>query len=105
MTATTRADESRLAGVSGVFTREVALQVEHAFRLWLVGTLKFVAGYDDYVGSPRQDDRYAASAAITYKLTRELHLKSELRREWLRSNVTGVDYNANIVLLGLRLQR
>jgi hypothetical protein len=104
-TATTRADESRLVGVSGVFTREVALQVEHAFRLWLIGTLKFVRGFDDYVGSARQDDRYSASAAITYKLTRELHLKSELRRDWLRSSVSGVDYNANVILLGLRLQR
>ena len=36
LTATTRADESTVVGVSGVFTREVALQVDHAFRRWLI---------------------------------------------------------------------
>ena len=45
------------------------------------------------------------SAAITYKLTRELHLKSEYRREWLRSSVSGANYNADVILFGLRAQR
>ena len=62
----------------GVFTREVALQVDHAFRRWLIATLKFVYGNDDYVGSTRDDNRYSASAAITYKLTRDLRLKSRV---------------------------
>ena len=78
LTAVTRADESRVVGVSGVFTREVALQVDHAFRRWLIATAKVLYGNDDYVGSPRDDNRYSASAAITYKLTRELWLKSEV---------------------------
>ncbi len=43
--------------------------------------------------------------AITYKLTRELQLKSELRRDWLRSNTPGGDYTADVILFGLRLQR
>ncbi len=105
ITAVTRVDESRVFGVSGVFTREVALQVDHAFRRWLIGTLKFVRGFDDYVGSDREDDRYSASAAITYKLTREFHLKSEVRRDWLRSSIPSADYTANVFLVGLRLQR
>jgi hypothetical protein len=42
---------------------------------------------DDYVGSPRDDNRYSASAAITDKLTRELWLKSEYRHDRLRSSV------------------
>ena len=53
----------------------------------------------------RDDNRYSASAAITYKLTRELHLKSEVRRDWLRSSIPSADYAANVFLLGLRLQR
>jgi hypothetical protein len=105
LSANTRADETTVPGVSGVFTREVALQVDHAFRRWLVATLRFTRGFDDYVGSDREDDRYSASAALTYKLTRELHLKSELRRDWLRSSVPAADYTANIVLLGVRIAR
>jgi hypothetical protein len=105
LSAVTRADESRVPGVAGVFTREVALQVEHAFRRWLTATGKFVYGNDDYVGSPRDDNRYSASAALTYKLNRELWLKSEYRHDWLRSSVAGANYSADIFLVGVRAQR
>ncbi len=105
LTAVTRADELRVPGVSGMFTREVALQVEHAFRRWLTATGRVLYGNDDYVGSPRDDNRYAASAAITYKLTRELWLKSEYRHEWLRSSVAGANYSADVILVGVRVQR
>lgn len=98
-------DESILPGVSGTLIRDASLQVDHSFRRWLVGTLKFGFGQDDYEGSPRVDDRYLASAALTYKFTRQVHLKGEFRREWLRSNVVGADYTANIAMVGLRFQR
>jgi hypothetical protein len=105
LTAVTSATESTLAGVSGVFTHEVGIEVDHAFRTWLDATLKFTGDRDSYVGSARQDDRYAASFALTYKLTRELQLKGELRREWLDSNTAGNNYQAYVALLGVRLQR
>ena len=60
LTAVTRADESTVPGVSGQFTREVTLQVDHAFRRWLIATGKFLYGNDDYVGSDRDDNRYSA---------------------------------------------
>jgi hypothetical protein len=103
--AKSKVDESVLPGVSGALTRDVSLQVDHSFRRWLIGTLKFGFGQDDYEGSPRVDDRYTASAGLTYKITREVHLKGEFRREWLRSNVEGADYTANIAMVGLRFQR
>ena len=88
-----------------MFTREVALQVDHAFRRWLNVTLKLARATDDYVGSPREDERYAVSALLTYKLTREMWLKTEYRHEWLRSSEPGHNYAADVVLFGLRLQR
>jgi hypothetical protein len=105
LTAVTSATESTLAGVSGVFTHEVGIEVDHAFRTWLDATLKFTGDRNSYVGSARQDDRYAGSFALTYKLTRELQLKGELRREWLDSNTAGNNYQAYVALLGVRLQR
>jgi len=57
------------------------------------------------VGSPRADERYATAALITYKLTREVWLKGEYRHEWRHSNVSGNDYQADVVLVGARLQR
>ena len=91
-------------GVSGVLRHDYSVQVDHAFRRWLIGTLKFGAGFDDYVGSTREDKRYVASAALVYKLDRAWAVKGEVREEWLRSNVGGVDYAATIMMLGLRWQ-
>ena len=105
LTAKTTVDESVLAGVSGVFTREVAIQVDHAFRRWLLATLKYTVDFDDYAGLGRDDQRHAISALMTYKLTRELWLKGEYRLEWRHSNQPGNDTLANVFLLGVRLQR
>jgi hypothetical protein len=104
-TATSYADESILPGVSGALRRDLALRVDHAFRRWLIGSLRFGYGFDTYVGLGRDDKRASVSGGITYKLNREIWLKGEVRQDWLRSNVTGVDYNATSYLLGLRLQR
>jgi hypothetical protein len=102
---TTTVTETVLTGVSGAFTRETTLQVEHAFRRWLLATVKFTRAIDDYVGSPRQDLRYLASTALTYTLTREIWLRGEYRNEWRYSNQPGNGYFAHVWLLGVRLQR
>ena len=104
-TANSRADESVVAGVSGALRRDVGLQIDHAFRRWLIGTVKLGYGQDEYVGSDRLDQRTSLAAIVTYKLSRELWHKGEYRHEWLRSNVTGVDYDASIFLVGLKAQR
>ena len=103
--ATTTINESPLSGVSGTFTRQIGLQVEHAFRRWLLGTLGFAYAHDVYVGDIRADNRYIASAALTYMLNREWQLRGEFREEWQHSNVPGANYTASIWLVGLRLQR
>jgi hypothetical protein len=105
LTARTTVDETLLTGVAGAFTREVALEIDHAFRRWLIATLKVNVATVDYVGSPRADERYATATLITYKLTREVWLKGEYRHEWRHSNVAGNDYQADVVLVGARLQR
>ncbi|HEY1363345.1 MAG TPA: outer membrane beta-barrel protein [Xanthobacteraceae bacterium] len=102
---TTAVTETVLQGVSGAFTRATLLQVDHAFRRWLIGTLRFGRAIDAYVGSPRQDLRYLAAAGIAYTLTRDLCLNGEYRQEWRFSNEPGNNFWAHVWLLGLRLQR
>lgn len=102
--AATAADESTLPGVSGVMRRDASLQVDHAWRRWLVSTIRAGYGSDDYRGSPREDDRYMISAALTYKLARFAQIKGEFRQEWLRSSEPGHDYDASIGLIGVRWQ-
>jgi len=103
--AATTANESTLAGVSGVFTHELSIEVDHAFRTWLEATLKLTGDRDNYVGIPRIDDRYVGAFDLVYKLNREVQLKGELRREWLDSNEGANNYQAYVALLGVRLQR
>lgn len=105
LTASSVAAESVLPGVSGLFQRDVGIEVDHAFRRWLLATLKLGWGLDDYVGLNREDRRYAASLGLIYKLSRDMQLKGELRQYWLRSNVSGADYTATAILVGLRFQR
>lgn len=103
--AKTTVAESAIQGVSGTLTRDFVLQADHSFRRWLIGTLKFGYGLDDYIGLGRDDKRYFVSAGLTYKLTRTTALKGEFRQDWLRSNVTSADYTASTVLFGLRFQQ
>jgi hypothetical protein len=104
-TAISTVNEVILPGVSGDLSRNFDLQIDHAFRRWLIGTAHVGYGVDNYVGLDRLDQRMYASIALTYKLTRELQAKAEVRRDWLVSSVPGVDYAANQFLLGLRAQR
>lgn len=105
LTAASDVGESTVPGVSGTLYRDVGLQIDHSFRRWLIGSVKFGVGFDDYVGLSREDKRYSAGAGLTYKLNRITQIKGEFRQDWLRSNVSGNDYTASIFLLGLRFQK
>jgi hypothetical protein len=104
LTGKSAVGEVIVPGVSGALYRDVGLQLDHSFRDWLIGTVKLGFGLDDYVGYDREDHRYSAGIGLTYKLNRTTQLKGEVRQDWLHSNVTGNDYTATIMLLGLRLQ-
>jgi hypothetical protein len=105
LNAATVAAETTVPGTAGVFTRNAGVEVEHAFRRWLVGSLKFNYGFDDYVGSDRKDDRFSVGISMIYKINRIAQIKAEVREDWLRSSVPGVDYNATVYMLGVRLMR
>lgn len=125
LSASSTIGESTIPGVPGVFYRDAGIQVDHAFRRWLIGTLKLGIGLDTYKGTSdasaplcncvvstpggtvadREDKRYSVGLGITYKVDRTVQVKGEFRQDWLRSNVSGVDYTASTFLVGLRLQR
>jgi hypothetical protein len=132
LSASSSVGESTIPGVPGVFYRDVGLQVDHAFRRWLIGTLKLGFGLDTYKNAAvetsggttttvcnceptatttsetltdRQDQRYSVGLGVTYKVDRSVQIKGEFRQDWLRSNVAGVDYTASTFLVGLRLQK
>jgi len=105
LTAASLVSESTVPGVSGELSRDVALEIDHAFRRWLIGTLQVGYGQDNYVGEGRLDNRYFASVGMIYKLNRDIWLKTEVRQNWLQSNFSGASYQSTSVLAGVRLQR
>jgi hypothetical protein len=102
--ATSSIDETTLPGISGAVTRDYALQVDHAFRRWLIGTAKIGTGTSDY-GGARFDRRAFVEGNLVYKLSRTFHLKGQVRHDWLESTAPGVTSSATVVMLGLRVQR
>lgn len=102
--ATSSIDETTLPGVSGVISRDYALQVDHAFRRWLIGTAKAGAGTSDYDGT-RFDKRYFVQGDLVYKLSRTFQIKGQVRHDWLESSVSGASSAATVVMLGIRVQR
>jgi hypothetical protein len=103
--ALTTTGELVVVGASGVLHRDYTLEVDHDFRRWLTGIMKLGTGVDYYIGMNRTDHRYFISTSLTYKFTREIWLRGEFRHDWLSSSVYGADYQANLFLLSLRLQR
>jgi len=104
-TATSQVSESTQQGVSGAFSRDVSVEVDHALRRWLIATGTLGYGHDDYVGEARLDDRYYAAAGLIYKLNPYMQLKGQVRHDWLTSTQSGNAYQSTSVLLTLRLQR
>lgn len=104
LAATSSIDETTLPGVSGVVSRDYTLQVDHAFRRWLIGTAKIGTGTSDY-GDTRFDRRYFAQGDIAYKLSRTFQIKAQLRHDWLTSSAQGANSQATVVMLGIRVQR
>jgi hypothetical protein len=105
LTAGTSVGETPMQGVSGEFSRDFNLQVDHALRRWLIATAQVGYGIDEYVGLDRTDNRYFALAGLSYKLNREIWLKGQIRQDWLTSTASGAAYSATSFLLGLHLQR
>ena len=105
LSATSQVYETVVDGASGEFSRDLTLEVDHAFRYWLIGILKTGYGNDVYPGAGLQDNRWFASIGATYKLTRELQLNGTIRQDWQIATQPGFVFNATSFLLGLRVQR
>jgi hypothetical protein len=105
LTAVSQVYETTVDGASGEFSHDVNLEVDHAFRTWLIGIAKAGYGTDNYVGSTQNDTRYFLSAGLTYIFTRELQMRGEVRQDWQISATPGLAYTATTFLVGMHLQR
>ena len=104
LVARSQASETPAMNVSGILSRDVILQVDHQFEPWLIGTLRGGYGQDQFVGIGRTDQRTFLAAGGTYKMNRNIQLKSEVRTEWTRSNIVMNNFMAVVGVVGVRFQ-
>ncbi|MBC7580659.1 MAG: outer membrane beta-barrel protein [Tardiphaga sp.] len=103
--STTSLNETTIPGVPGVLTRSYTAEVSHDFRRWLTAVGRFTYVTQDYQENFRSDKIYSLQGDLVYRLSRELQLKAQVRRDTLDSNVTGASTASTVVMLGVRLQR
>jgi len=92
-------------GASGSIQHAYTIDVAHA--LTRAFTLGASAGYssDDYVGVSLRDSTTTFGARAEYHLSRDVVLKASATRQQYQSNAPNTNYDADVFLLGLRLQR
>ena len=93
LTATTVASETTVPGTAGVLTRNAGVEIEHSFRRWLdrrgeVQLRPRRLCRLDAQGRPL----FGRPARSPTSSTAWRRSRGEVRQEWLRSNVPGVDY-------------
>jgi len=104
LTTTSDVTESTLADVSGVLRRDGLVQVSHQLDPQLTAIVGTGYGWDNSIGGARVDSRYFVNAGLVYKVSRVLQLKSEVRQDWLRSNVPNASVSATTATVGIRAQ-
>ena len=96
----TSATSTISAGTGVTKTTAAAARVNYELsRAWNAG---LTGGYSHviYIGGARRDDNYSLGAYTSYYFTRNLGISLDYNYNQLRSNVSGVGYNRNVIFAG-----
>jgi len=101
----TTMDETTVAGSPGALTHVASLEVSHALMRNV--TLTALGSITDsrYEGVNLVQTTFLQGLQAEYNLTRTVALKGSFTHQRMVSNQPGSDYTANIIMVGLRLQR
>jgi hypothetical protein len=103
--ASTQIEDTTLLGSSGTVARLIGLEASHQLRRYLIGTAGLTFSQADYNGTGRTDDVVTASLRADYKLSRTTALFGRYSWRHLSSSTAGIDYDAHMVMTGVRLQK
>lgn len=98
-------DETVLPGSSGALRRTARVEVQHAFRRYLIAIGALGIERASYTGIDLTDTTKTAEIALEYRFNRMLALRGRVAHEALSSSQAGRDYSANLFELGLRVRR
>ena len=93
------------AGASADISRAYTISLDHAFTERLKLGLSAGLSTDDYVGENQTDRSYTLGMTAEYHASRDVVLKASASHQQFVSNAPGLNYTADTVLLGVRLQR
>ena len=102
---TTTLDETTVAGSPGALTHVATLEVAHALMRNVTLTAAGSITDSRYEGVNLIQTTYLSGLQAEYSLTRSVVLKGSFTHQRLVSNQPGTDYTANVIMVGLRLQR
>ena len=102
--ATTIAD-AVVAAASADINRSYTINLDHSFTERFKFGVSAGIGTDDYVGVNETDRNYTLGATAEYHLSREVVLKASATHQQFVANTPGTNFTADVVMLGVRLQR
>lgn len=104
-TASTFASETTLPFASGAISRSFGLELSHVFfsRFTLTGIA--LVQPNNYQGVPGQETYTTLTLKGAYAVTRDIQLTGTVSHQMLRSTFPGQNFNDNVFLAGVRLQR
>jgi hypothetical protein len=101
----TTMNETTVAGSPGAINRLSGLEIEHALLRNLTLTAAASVTFSNYVGSSLQQTLVQAALKAEFRLTRTVAVTGGFARQRMTSTSPGTDYTANVVMVGLRLQK
>jgi hypothetical protein len=103
--AVTTLADTTTPGASGAVARIYSIDLSHALLRNLTLDATASVERDYYVGIPQVDTLTNVGFRADYNVTRDIVLRGSAGRTVYMSNVPNSNYNANVFLVGLKLQR
>ena len=103
-TAQAGVDETTIPNATGVRTLRGSLEVAHDLRRNLTLTAGVTASDYEYQGVGINERSFGALLRADYRLNRQVTLRASYTYDRLESTFANSSYDANVVLLGVRLQ-
>jgi hypothetical protein len=97
-------EESTLSGASGYLATAYTASVDHELLRNLLVGFRLGLTNNDYEGISREDDVYTAGAYGRYLMQRNLYLSLNYNYTNRDSNVSGADYERNVIMLRVETQ-
>ena len=103
--AATTLQDAVVAAASADINHNYTINIDHSFTERFKFGVNGGVGTDNYVGVNENDRNYTLGATAEYHLSREVVLKATATHQQFVSNTPGSSYAADVLMLGVRLQR